>query len=140
MSDRKRVYIAGPISKGCMLHNIQQAEEAFFALARAGLAPWCPHWSVYAKSAVRHEVNLSVGPFSFVYASAAAQPPGTTHEDWMGVDLPWVRVSDAVLRLPGESVGADAEVVEAVSAGIPVFHTADDVLAYFGLVTPNHSE
>jgi len=139
MSDRKRVYIAGPISKGCMLHNIRQAEEAFFALARAGLAPWCPHWSVYAKSAIGFLENPD-GTFAVVGATASAIPPGTTHADWMGVDLPWVRVSDAVLRLPGESVGADAEVMEAVSAGIPVFHTADDVLAHFGLVTPNHSE
>jgi Rrf2 family protein len=34
---RKRVYIAGPISKGDLAHNINQATAAFVALAKAGL-------------------------------------------------------------------------------------------------------
>ncbi len=112
---RKRVYIAGPISKGDMLHNVRQADEAFIALLRAGFAPFCPHWSVYHGSAHRQ------GRESIVSALADALPNNTTHADWMGADLPWVRVAEAVLRLPGESIGADLEVAEAVKAGIPVF-------------------
>jgi hypothetical protein len=39
---RKRIYIAGPISKGDPLHNVRQADEAMFALMRAGFAPFNP--------------------------------------------------------------------------------------------------
>ncbi|OWK34349.1 hypothetical protein FRUB_10320 [Fimbriiglobus ruber] len=64
-------------------------------------------------------------------ASIASVLPGdTTHEDWMGVDLPWVAVSDAVLRLPGLSTGADLETAEAMGRGIPVFHSVADVIAW----------
>ncbi len=124
---RRRVYIAGPISKGDMLHNVRQADAAFLALLRAGFAPMCPHWSVYHGSACR-PINREGAP---VVATADAKPNGTTHEDWMGVDLPWVAVSDAVLRLPGESTGADLEVAEAITRDIPVFTTVEALVEYF---------
>lgn len=49
----------------------------------------------------------------------------------MGVDLPWVAAADVLLRLPGASMGADAEVHEARAFGVPVFFgTADEFLAH----------
>lgn len=120
-----RIYIAGPISKGDMLHNVRQADEAFFKLLKAGFAPWCPHWSVFAGSICR--------PYQFdghEIAYASPCPPGTTHADWMGVDLPWVECADAVLGLPGESVEADAEVRHANTHGIPVFSTVEQVISW----------
>lgn len=119
---RKRIYIAGPISKGDMLHNVQQADTAFRDLLKAGFAPLCPHWSVFAGSAEYIHGN--------VFATASALPSGTTHEDWMMADLPWVQVADAVLRLPGESTGADMEVEFAQEHDVPVFHTIEDVLQW----------
>lgn len=121
---RKRVYLAGPISKGDLAHNINQASEAFLALMRAGFAPLCPHWSAFAGGCFYDSGHA-------VIARAEKLPAGTTHEDWMGVDLPWVEVSDAVLRLPGESVGADIEVAHAHYHDIPVFDSLNDVIAYF---------
>jgi hypothetical protein len=123
---RKRVYIAGPISKGDLAHNIRQAEEAFFLLLKAGLAPFCPHWSCYSNG----PAQLAPG----VVAAVATQNGGggCGHADWLGADLPWVAVSEAVLRLPGESTGADMEVKEAVGKGIPVFYSVADVLAWAG--------
>lgn len=59
-----------------------------------------------------------------------ALPGDTTHADWMGADLPWVRVAGAILRLPGESTGADLEVAEATAHAIPVFHSAEDVIRW----------
>ena len=44
------------------------------------------------------------------------------YEDWMKVDLELVRRCDVVLRLPGESSGADKEVAYAEKLGIPVVH------------------
>jgi hypothetical protein len=116
---RKRIYIAGPISKGRLAENVNRATAAFVELAQAGFAPLCPHWSVYAKSC--EPVNAD--PHSDVvkcYGTAAGNDR-MEHADWLGVDLPWVEVADAVLRLPGESRGADAEVAHARRVGVPVF-------------------
>lgn len=124
MSGRLRVYIATAISKGDMLANVERADEAFFRLLRAGFAPFNPVWSVFGGSAYRHGPSLDR-----VVAEADTLPGNTTHEDWMGADLPWVAVSDAVLRLPGESVGADREVELAEKLGIPVYHDAEELIA-----------
>lgn len=114
---RSRIYCAGPISIGPIEANIKQGTDAHLALLKAGYAPLCPQLSCYLG-----------GP------TPEAMPCGTKHEDWMGADLPWVFVSDAVLRLPGESKGADMETALADQAGIPVFHTIE---ALFASVPPN---
>ena len=67
------------------------------------------------------------------FAYAERLPRGTSHDDWIGVDLPWVSVADVLVRLSGESAGADEEVTQAVLLGIPVFvmedgETIDDVI------------
>lgn len=110
---KPRCYVAGPISRGNLIGNICQATFATITLIRAGLAPLCPHLTCYL-----------AGPTPEVL------PAGTTHEDWMGVDLPWVSVAHVLLRLPGESVGADLEVACAVRHGIPVFHSVEEVVKW----------
>ncbi len=77
----------------------------------AGLAPLVPHFTCYYASDTP-EIN----------------PHGMTHEQWLNVDFAWVEVSDALLRLPGESKGADAEVACATARGIPVHKTMADVM------------
>ena len=123
---RKRVYVCGPVSRGDLLPNVRQADEAFFALMRAGFAPLNPLLSVFAGSADRSGPSLSR-----VTATADPLPGGTTHGDWMAADLPWVAVADAVLRLPGESVGADLETAHAAACGVPVFHDLESLAAHF---------
>lgn len=123
MSRRRRVYIAGPISRGDLAHNINQASAAFVALTQAGFAPFCPHWSAYSGEAI---VKTGSGT---VYAIAGATPNALKHSDWLAVDLEWVAVADAVLRLPGESIGADREVNEARALGIPVYESMPELLA-----------
>jgi len=126
---RKRIYIACPISKGDLLHNIRQADNAHVALMRAGYAPFNPALSSYLGSCkkVLAEPVLHEG----YYAQATPLPMGTTHEDWMDMDLPWVAVSDGVLRLPGESVGADQETEFATKKKIPVFYNIEQINLYF---------
>lgn len=109
---RKRIYIAGPISKGILADNIRQGTDAAISLMRAGYAPFCPMLTCYMAG-----------------STPAAMPHGTVHADWMGADLPWVAISHAILRLPGESVGADMETALAESLNIPVFHSLDELLA-----------
>ena len=127
---RKTVYIAGPISKGDLLANINQATAAFIALAKAGFAPLCPHWSVYSKGAIGYYDHCFETHKVYCYATAMGNEE-MIHDDWMGVGLPWVAKADAVLRLPGESTGADLEVSCARDHGIPVFLTAEALVAHF---------
>lgn len=119
MVSKKRVYIAGPISKGDLLHNIRQADEAFRLLVLAGFAPFNPMWSAFSGSAQR-AMQFAGGN---VVIGVATQNGGLrlSHSDWLGTDLPWVEVAHAVLRLPGESNGADMETAHAIAHGIPVF-------------------
>jgi hypothetical protein len=99
---RKRVYIAGPLHNDGQTTNVAQnvwkAKKAFAQLLQLGYAPFCPHLTHY------------IDPAGLV-----------PHDVWMLVDLPWVEVSHAVLRLPGPSKGADIEVNFARELGIPVF-------------------
>jgi hypothetical protein len=46
---------------------------------------------------------------------------------WYALDLVLLARCDAVLRLPGESAGADRECEEAERLGIPVFYTTDSL-------------
>lgn len=123
---RPRVYIAGPISKGDLCDNLNQATAAFVALAKAGCAPHCPHWSAYSKPAFRSISHVR----EVLCVATVSGNSEMTHNDWLGIDLLWVAVSDAVLRLPGESAGADREVAEAMRLGIPVFHSVADIATW----------
>jgi hypothetical protein len=96
---RTRVYIAGPMSCGDRLDNFSQALAAFRALAQAGYAPLCPHLTFFAE------------PFMDL-----------EHATWLDIDLPWVSVAHAVLRLPGYSLGADRETACAAHNSLPIFH------------------
>jgi hypothetical protein len=120
---RPRVYIAGPITKGDLATNIQRGTDAFRTLTLLGYAPWCPHWSCFSGPISADAVG---GPFVRASLSGCDLP----HADWLAVDCAWVSVADAVLRLPGESTGADAEVKTANECGVPVFHSIEELQAW----------
>ena len=46
---------------------------------------------------------------------------------WYEKDLRWLKECDALLRLEGESFGADEEVKVAENMGIPIFHSLMDI-------------
>ena len=107
---RPRIYISGPLtSSGNVLENLDRAMEAARQLIAAGFAPFCPH------------LTYHVDPGEQI-------PHGT----WLDCELPWVEVADAVLRLPGESVGADIEVERAETVGVPVFRSLRALVRTFG--------
>jgi len=105
-----RVYIAGPYSKGDRQANTDAAMKAANELIDAGYWPYVPHWT--------HYLDL-------------IQP--RTYDFWMAYDSPMVDFCDAVLRLPGESNGADCEEAHAASDGKPVFHSICDLEAQLPL-------
>ena len=127
---RNVVYIAGPIRKGDLLHNIRQADEAMGALMRAGFSPINPMLSVYAGCSTNDQ-NTSAVYGVWAPADPHAKLVGIGPQDWLEMDLAFVERSDAVLRLPGESVGADGEVKHALENGIPVFYSIEDLIAFF---------
>lgn len=99
-----RVYVAGPYSKGDTILNVRKAIEAAERLAAAGHTPYIPHLTM-----LWHLLR----------------PHGDLF--WRGYDLEWLRCCDAVLRLPGESVGADGEVHMAKVCGIPVYESVAEL-------------
>jgi len=105
---RPRVYISGPITKGDRDANFQQAADAHKALIAAGYAVLNPMLTMRLPGA------FAIG-----------------HDTWIANDLPWVAVADAVLRLPGESKGADIECEHASIHGVPVFHDVAELRRFF---------
>ncbi|OHB70483.1 MAG: hypothetical protein A2V70_06230 [Planctomycetes bacterium RBG_13_63_9] len=106
---RPRIYISGPLSSsGNERENVARAVAVARQLIDLGFAPFCPHLSWYL--------------------DPAGEIP---HDTWMEVDLPWVAVADAVLRIPGESLGADIEVDHARAVGVPVLGTIGELVELF---------
>jgi hypothetical protein len=106
---RPRVYIAGPMTRGDKIDNLAGALKTYRTLMAAGFAPICPQLTYFAEPFVRQ-----------------------THTQWLEADLPWVDVSDALLRLPGESLGADLEEGRARVVGVPVFDSVEALFHHFG--------
>ena len=101
----KKVYIAGPYTKDDVAQNVRKAVLAGDRLAQAGYVPFIPH--------LTHFWHL-LCPHLWAF--------------WMIQDMQWLEACDCVLRLPGESVGADREVERAQELGIPVYSSVEAVL------------
>ena len=106
----RRVFIAGPYSSGDVEANVAAALDAAAALIDLGLAPFCPHL------------------FHFLHARHPYP-----YEVWMMQDAQWLPLCEAVLRLPGESPGADIEVAHARELGIPVACSVEVVAELVGV-------
>lgn len=94
------VYIASPYTTGDQILNVRRSLDVAAALIEVGLAPYCPLLSHF---------------HHFLYP--------LPYDKWTELDLEWVRRCDALLRLTGESKGADREVEEAIACGIPVYYS-----------------
>jgi hypothetical protein len=99
-----RVYVSGPYTKGDVVLNVRRAIEAGNWLAAKGHVPFIPHLSHF-------------------WHMLFPQP----YEFWMAQDMNWISACDAMVRLPGESSGADREVAAAKKLGMPVY---DGVLKF----------
>jgi hypothetical protein len=103
-----KVYIASPYTLGDIAVNVKAQIDCADKLITAGYAPFAPLYFHF-----QHMVH--------------PQP----YHVWINLDLEWVKVCDCVLRLPGESKGADNEVAVALSYGIPVFRSMDALNEYY---------
>lgn len=105
----KRVYVAGPYTKGDVAQNVKLAIAAGDRLIGLGFAPFIPHLSHF-----QHMLY------------------GRPYETWLALDFEWLRACDAVLRLAGDSAGADREVALAIELKIPVFNYVHELVKAFG--------
>lgn len=94
---KKVIYISSPYSIGDVWDNVRVQIEAAHRIMDMGHAPIAPLMS--------HFLHLH------------RERP---YEDWLGVDMALIEKVDIVLRLPGESKGADMEVEKALRSCIAV--------------------
>lgn len=103
---RIKVYIASPYTIGDVAVNVRRQMDAVDELIEYGLLPFCPLYYHF-----QHLVH--------------PRP----YDDWLLLDIGWMLQCDAVLRLGGDSVGADKEVETAKENGIPVYYSIEDLIA-----------
>lgn len=111
MTGKPKIYVAGPYSKGNVLSNIKNAIEVGDWLLGQGFVPFIPHLTGFWDLVSSHE-----------------------YEEWLSYDFQWILSCDALLRIFGESIGADREVKFAKDNNIPVFTDSKDLVEYFGKV------
>lgn len=104
----KKVYIASPYTLGDVAVNVKLQLDTVDELMNLGFAPFAPLYS--------HFQHM-------------AHPRPYT--DWIEIDKVWVLACDCVLRLGGESKGADGEVNIAIANGMPVFYDIESLVEYY---------
>jgi len=110
---RTRVYVAGPYTKGDVAINVKEAVETADRLLKLGYAPYCPHLTHFWHMLFEHD-----------------------YQTWLDLDNEWVTCCDMMLRIPGESSGADKEVALAESLGLPVFFSVEELAEAIPTVRP----
>lgn len=110
---RLRVYVAGPMTVGDYYDNVHLGIKVGRKVFEDGMAPYVPHLD------------------AFMYMGRG-QEDTEMWADFLEWDVEWVSQSEAVLRIPGESRGADLETKHAQRLGIPVFQLSSyDALVKF---------
>ena len=100
----KTVYIASPYTIGDVVLNVRKSIEAADILLKCGFIPFVP---------------LLTHFWHFISPKPA--------DIWYWYDNEWVKKCDFLLRLEGESIGADKEVLLAEENNIPVFYSIQDL-------------
>jgi len=108
MINKQKVYIAGPYTHGDVMLNIKCAVEIGNKLFEYGFIPFIPHLTGFWHLIFPHP-----------------------YEKWMMYDEEWLKSCDALLRIDGESAGADKEVRLAEELNIPVFYDTAELTIYF---------
>ncbi len=100
-----KVYIAGPFTIGDKKTNIDNAIDAADRVAAQEMLPFIPHLFDRWNDLIPH-----------------------TYDYWMQLDRAWLLNCDVLLRLPGDSPGADQEVSDALAYGLYVVHSYGELL------------
>lgn len=100
----RRVYIASPYTVGDVAVNVKTQLDVANELADLGYFPFAP--------------------LLFHFQHMAHPRP---YEDWINQGVSWLLCCDALLRLPGESKGADNEEKIAKLLNIPIFYSVEEL-------------
>ena len=90
------IYVAGPYTKGDVAVNVFNALRFADYLMRQNVTPFVPHLTHFWHIMHPH-----------------------TYEEWCKYDLVWMLKCDGILRIAGESAGADKEWDVAMESNIP---------------------
>jgi hypothetical protein len=112
MKKKIKVYIASPYTKGDVAVNVRKSMDAFYTLSKKGFVPFSP-------IAMSHFIHM-IYPLKYDYWL----------EEW---DYEWVVSCDCLLRLEGESYGADEEIKKANEYNIPIFYSIERLLEYYNI-------
>lgn len=104
-----KVYIASQYTLGDVAKNVKLQMDVSEKLYKMG-------FNVYAPIVAIHFQHI-VYPHSWDF--------------WLSLDHEWIEVCDCLLRLEGESKGADSEVKHAERLGKKVFHNILDLEYYY---------
>ena len=96
----KFVYVAGPYTRGDVVINVREAIKAAEILRNHGFIPFVPHLTHFWHLLFPHKIDY-----------------------WYDYDNAWLKKCDVLLRLSGDSAGADAEVGLAKELGLPVYYS-----------------
>jgi hypothetical protein len=107
-----KIYVAGPYTKPDPCINTHNAIKVADRLLELGYVPHIPHLTHFWHTVSPKPYNL-----------------------WLQYDAHWVLVCDVVLRLSGESTGADGEVKLAQENGKPVVHSIDELVKKFPITS-----
>lgn len=99
-----RIYVAGPMAKGVFAENMRAAYDTAHQIMNRGHWPFVPHLFWHLE----------------LWAARSA-------EEWLGLDKVWLAACDAIIRLPGASVGADLEMQWAGEHGLIAFYSVGDI-------------
>lgn len=100
----RTVYIAGPYTSAPHA-NTQDAIIAAEVLAEHGYIPFIPHLYHFWHDMFEHD-----------------------YEFWMEQGSEFLSKCDCLVRLPGDSSGADREVAQALKEGKPVYYGIEDFI------------
>lgn len=115
----KMILIAGPYRSGTnddpqlMRQNLRRLEDAALPIFRAGHLPVIGEWFALPLLDVAGCKALGDDIYNEILYPVAGRI---------------ITKCDAILRLPGESKGADGDVELARQSGIPVYYDLDEVL------------
>jgi hypothetical protein len=102
------VYIAGPYTKGDVAENVRRAIEAGNCVANLGHTPFIPHLTHFWHMMFPH-------PWEF----------------WMKQDFQWLGRCQALIRLSGESKGADLECEMAKKCQVEIYYSVEEFIEVY---------
>lgn len=107
---KKLIYIAGPYTYPSQIENIKNTCLIADKVLKAGFAALVPHltamWDLIS-------------------------PENWSYESWLALDLEYLRRCDGMLRIEGQSNGADKEETFAKENNIPIFYSVQELIDYY---------